>query len=109
MLVGNFVVYLLHLFVGRFCSSLGAIIIALNSLIILLWFFDFQEEEYQGQASNVTDQLLELSIMDDHNLKQNMFAETVKQWKEENDAMEAKCKVKNYFSFSFFTARLTRF
>ncbi|KAK6262344.1 hypothetical protein QUC31_008160 [Theobroma cacao] len=53
-----------------------------------------EEEEYQGQASNVTDQLLELSIMDDHNLKQNMFAETVKQWKEENDAMEAKCKAK---------------
>ncbi|XWS50491.1 hypothetical protein CRYUN_Cryun12cG0091700 [Craigia yunnanensis] len=51
-----------------------------------------EEEEYQGQESNETDQQLELSIMDDHNLKQKVFAETVKRWKEENDAMEATCK-----------------
>lgn len=51
-----------------------------------------EEEEYLGQSSNETDQQLELSIMDDHNSKQKVFAETVKRWEEENDAMEATCK-----------------
>ncbi|XP_022764683.1 U-box domain-containing protein 32-like isoform X4 [Durio zibethinus] len=52
-----------------------------------------KEEGHQGRVNNETDQQLELSIMDDHNLKQKVFAETVKQWKEENDCMEAICKV----------------
>ncbi|MFQ6664798.1 hypothetical protein Gotur_031786 [Gossypium turneri] len=52
------------------------------------------EEEHQGQASNETDQQLEVSTIDDHNLKQEVFAETMKQWKEENDAIEAACKAK---------------
>ncbi|XP_022764668.1 U-box domain-containing protein 32-like isoform X2 [Durio zibethinus] len=51
-----------------------------------------KEEGHQGRVNNETDQQLELSIMDDHNLKQKVFAETVKQWKEENDCMEAICK-----------------
>ncbi|XP_022738777.1 U-box domain-containing protein 32 [Durio zibethinus] len=51
-------------------------------------------EEYQGQATNETAQQLELSAMDDHNLKQKVFAETVKRWNEENDALEATCKAK---------------
>ncbi|TYH98170.1 hypothetical protein ES332_A12G291200v1 [Gossypium tomentosum] len=50
------------------------------------------EEEYQGQASNETDQQLQVSTIDDHNLKQEVFAETMKRWKEENDAIEAACK-----------------
>ncbi|XVF53582.1 hypothetical protein PTKIN_Ptkin05aG0109800 [Pterospermum kingtungense] len=55
-----------------------------------------EEEEYQGQASNETDQQVELSIMvmDDNNLKQKLFTETVKRWKEENEALEATCKAK---------------
>ncbi|KAG4117873.1 hypothetical protein ERO13_D12G257500v2 [Gossypium hirsutum] len=52
------------------------------------------EEEHQGQASNETDQQLEVSTIDDHNLKQEVFAETMKRWKEENDAIEAACKAK---------------
>ncbi|KAB2054639.1 hypothetical protein ES319_A12G268300v1 [Gossypium barbadense] len=52
------------------------------------------EEEYQGQASNETDQQLQVSTIDDHNLKQEVFAETMKRWKEENDAIEAACKAK---------------
>ncbi|TYG42969.1 hypothetical protein ES288_D12G299300v1 [Gossypium darwinii] len=52
------------------------------------------EEEHQGQASNETDQQLEVSTIDDHNLKQEVFAETMKRWKEENDAIEAACKEK---------------
>lgn len=56
--------------------------------------------------NNETDEQVELSITDDHNFK---LTETMKRWKEENDAMEATCKVKNHFSFSFFHARLTRF
>ncbi|KAG8476311.1 hypothetical protein CXB51_033026 [Gossypium anomalum] len=51
-------------------------------------------EEHQGQASNETDQQLEVSTIDDHNLKQEVFAETMKRWKEENDAIEAACKAK---------------
>ncbi|XVE64244.1 hypothetical protein DITRI_Ditri07aG0085800 [Diplodiscus trichospermus] len=54
----------------------------------------YEEEGYQGQASNETDQQLELSVMDNSDLKQKVFAETVKRWKEENDAMEATCKAK---------------
>ncbi|KAK5777965.1 U-box domain-containing protein 32 isoform X1 [Gossypium arboreum] len=52
------------------------------------------EEEYQGQASNEIDQQLQVSTIDDHNLKQEVFAETMKRWKEENDAIEAACKAK---------------
>ncbi|MBA0730440.1 hypothetical protein Golax_025566, partial [Gossypium laxum] len=52
------------------------------------------EEEHQGQASNETDRQLEVSTIDDHNLKQEVFAETMKRWKEENDAIEAACKAK---------------
>lgn len=38
--------------------------------------------------------------MDTKNLKLKEFEETTRQWKEEDDAMEAKCKVK------FGTARI---
>ncbi|XVF09898.1 hypothetical protein REPUB_Repub07fG0136700 [Reevesia pubescens] len=58
----------------------------------ILLQMDEVEEEYQGRASNETDQQLEPTIMYDHNLKQKGFAETTKRWKEENDAMEATCK-----------------
>ncbi|OMO68380.1 hypothetical protein CCACVL1_19973 [Corchorus capsularis] len=55
-----------------------------------------EEEEYQVQASNGTDQPLELSGMDDHDLNRKVFADTVKQWKEENDAMEAEFQAKAF-------------
>ncbi|KAK8714745.1 hypothetical protein V6N13_042094 [Hibiscus sabdariffa] len=50
------------------------------------------EEEHQGQASNETDEQVEVSTIDGRNLKQEAFAETVKRRKAENDAMEAISK-----------------
>ncbi|GMI99626.1 hypothetical protein like AT3G49060 [Hibiscus trionum] len=51
-----------------------------------------EEEQHQGQASNETDEQVEVSTIDDHNLKQEALAETMRRRKEENDAMEAISK-----------------
>ncbi|XP_050223828.1 U-box domain-containing protein 32-like isoform X2 [Mercurialis annua] len=54
-----------------------------------------EEEKIEGQATEATEQTchkLEQAILVAKDSKQMAFEEAVKRWKEEDDAMEAKCK-----------------
>lgn len=65
---------------------------SLNHLLV----DDFQEEGFQERATGKINDRLERTMTDTKNLKRKIFEETVKRWKEEDNAMEAKCKVITY-------------
>lgn len=60
----------------------------------LLWSVLLQEEKNRGLTTENTCYILEQAILDAKDSKQKAFEEAVKRWKEEDDAMEAKCKAK---------------
>lgn len=59
-----------------------------------------EEEGFQERATGKINDRLERTMTDTKNLKRKIFEETVKRWKEEDNAMEAKCKAKALESLS---------
>ncbi|KAJ9139873.1 hypothetical protein P3X46_030566 [Hevea brasiliensis] len=67
--------------------------IALSTSKMMPFLAD-EEENSQGLTTENASHRLELAILDAKDSKQKAFGEAVKRWKEEDDAMEAKCKAK---------------
>lgn len=59
----------------------------------------FQEEKSQGQATSVVSHSTELATMDAKKSNQIIYQEIVQQWKEEDEAVEAKCKANLIYHF----------
>lgn len=61
-----------------------------------------QEEEDHGQATIEYYSRLEEAITDAKSSKRTEVEETVKRWKEEDNAVEARCKANFISPFTFF-------
>ncbi|XP_044506228.1 U-box domain-containing protein 32 isoform X3 [Mangifera indica] len=62
--------------------------------------FTDEEEKSQGQATSVVSHSIEQAKMDAKKSNQIIYQEIVQQWKEEDEAVEAKCKVEALQSLS---------
>ncbi|CAN1264687.1 U-box domain-containing protein 32 [Linum perenne] len=72
-----------------------------QSLELTLPLLEYEALEIEDHTEETSTSSLEESVMDANDLKRMAFDEVVKRWKEEENAMEAKCKVK-FFSKSLF-------
>lgn len=72
-----------------------------NIILIVDGSWIVQEEEDQGQATIEYYSRLEEAIRDAKSSKRKEVEEAVKRWKEEDNAVEARCKA-NFISLFFF-------
>ena len=68
----------------------------------MLVYYLLQAEEIRDQIEEASTSSLEETVMDTCDLKKLAFEEVVKRWKEEENAMEAKCKA-SFCSLYIFT------